>query len=850
MSAMDSAYEFNLPAGDLSKALDVFSAQAGVQVGYAPEIVSGKQARAVRGRLGWREALGQLLEGSGIGFRQINDSSIVIERSGNPNATVGPSSTVTSPKASAPGQDEPVTDIESITVTGTRIRGGATPSPVITIGSERIREEGFTDIGEVIRSLPQNFSGGQNPGVAVGATAGAGGLANQNVTGGSALNLRGLGPDATLTLLNGRRMAYGGFVQAVDISAIPVEAVDRVEIVADGASAIYGSDAVGGVGNVILKRGYEGTTVSTRYAGATDGGLATHDYALTTGRTWATGGLIATYKDTTVDPIYADQRSYTQHLNSPTTIYPDSDLRSGLVSAYQGLGDALELRLDALRTKRKQDYSYYASTASQAYQHVTPETTMSLVSPSIEIRLPSDWTLSAGGTWSKDEHLQRQSAVNRVSGAVSALYDECYCNESRTYEASAEGPLFVLPSGEARLAVGAGYRTSEFKYQDYLGGTVVTQGREASRFWYAEANLPLIGPAADGPSAERLTLIAAIRGEDYDSFGRVSTPRLGLIYRPTGDFTLKASWGKSFKVPTLYQQYTAQVAWLLPPDDLGTGYADDATVLFMDGGNPNLKPERARTWSASLAFHPERLPGLDAELSWFSIDYTDRVVQPITNSVNALSNPAYAQFVDLEPTADAQAAVLARADSFQNYAGAAYDPAKVIAILYTQYVNATQQRIHGVDLSASYRMELGAGRLTIRGAGSWLDLSQQTTPTEPYYALSGTLFSPAKIAGRVGMVWEQGRFSASTFADYTDGVSDTVTGSKQGSFTTVSARISVATADQGGPWSGLEVALTAENLLNRDPPLYAAGATTNPPYDSTNYSAMGRVLGISLSKTW
>src|SRR5690606_39717167 len=66
------------------------------------------------------------------------------------------------------------------------------------------------------------------------------------VTGGSSLNLRGLGPDATLTLLNGRRMAYSGFVQAVDIGAIPVEAVDRVEIVADGASAIYGSDAVGG----------------------------------------------------------------------------------------------------------------------------------------------------------------------------------------------------------------------------------------------------------------------------------------------------------------------------------------------------------------------------------------------------------------------------------------------------------------------------------------------------------------------------------------------------------------------------------------------------------------------------
>src|SRR6185312_8797256 len=127
------------------------------------------------------------------------------------------------------------------------IRGGSTPSPVITIGSEQIQQEGFSDLGEVIRSVPQNFSGGQNPGVA-GVSSGSN--SNQNITGGSGIDLRGLGPDATLTLLNGRRMSYGGFSQAVDISAIPVEAVERIEIVPDGASAVYGSDAVGGVTNV------------------------------------------------------------------------------------------------------------------------------------------------------------------------------------------------------------------------------------------------------------------------------------------------------------------------------------------------------------------------------------------------------------------------------------------------------------------------------------------------------------------------------------------------------------------------------------------------------------------------
>src|SRR5690606_8001658 len=105
------------------------------------------------------------------------------------------------------------------------------------------------------------------PGIAAGS-----GSNNQNITGGSALNLRGLGVDATLTLLNGRRLSYGGFAQAVDLSIIPVAAVSRIEILTDGASALYGTDAVAGVANVILNRDFEGVNAATRYGFATDGG--------------------------------------------------------------------------------------------------------------------------------------------------------------------------------------------------------------------------------------------------------------------------------------------------------------------------------------------------------------------------------------------------------------------------------------------------------------------------------------------------------------------------------------------------------------------------------------------------
>src|SRR3546814_7128437 len=110
---------------------------------------------------------------------------------------------------------------------------------------------------------------------------------------------------------------------------------------------------------------------------------------------------------------------------------------------------------------------------------------------------------------------------------------------------------------------------------------------------------------------------------------------------------MKASWGKSFKAPKLFQRFSSKNASLdAPPSRFGgTGYDDDATVLSTSGGNRNLDPERARSWTAALAFHPEAIPGLEAELTWFDIDYTDRVVRPFSNTGEALSNAISAEFV-------------------------------------------------------------------------------------------------------------------------------------------------------------------------------------------------------------
>lgn len=842
--APGNMHDYALPAASLAQSINAIGQSNDVQVIYDAALLKGKMAGPISGHFTLSQALDKALAGSGLAYEFVNSGHTVVIRkaplSPQKNNSAAPDNKTTKTKQSV----EPTT-LSTVAVTGTRIRGGVTASPTITVTAQQIQSEGFSDLGEVIRSVPQNFNGGQNPGVSSGGFSGAG-LANQNVTGGSSLNLRGLGPDASLTLLNGRRLAYSGFVQAVDIDAIPVEAVDRIDIVPDGASAIYGSDAVGGVANVILKRDFDGVTVGTRYGGATEGGLVTRNYNATAGTRWSTGGLIATWMKTSTDPIYAAERDYTDYLGPPTTIYPGSDLRSGLLSAHQSLGDTIELHLDALRSERDQNYYY----DYLGINRLSDTTSTALISPGVEWWLPHDWTLSLNGTWGRGEDHEHQVRGDPTTGVSTILVNDCYCNESRTYELSVEGPLLELSSGDVRLAAGTGYRKNVFWQYSYTKGARTTQGAESARSAYAEIDVPVIGASQSVPGMRELSLTAAVRREDYSSFGGVTTPKVGLIYSPNNDFTAKASWGRSFKAPTLLQVNQGQVALLgFPRSFGGTGYPAEAMVLRVGGGNPDLKPERARTWTVSLAYHPQALPGLELGLTGFDIDYTDRVVQPITNYSQVLGNPVFAQVVDYQPSA-VELERIVSTTKFYNFTGVPYDPDNVAAIIYGNYVNVARQKIRGADLSGSYRFDLGAGRLTVRGSSSWIDSAQQSTVAQDPFDLSGTLFNPAKVRGRAGVVWEQGSFTTSAFANYTDGVTNTADGKKTASFTTFDAVLRYVSGQPAGTLSGVEVTLSVQNLLDRAPPLYTPNSYANYafPYDSTNYSAIGRFISLSVSK--
>ncbi len=160
--------------------------------------------------------------------------------------------------------------IEKIQVTGSNIKrvDAETVSPIQIITAEEIKRSGKLTITEILRTLPSNGTGGLND------LTGSASFSS----GASSVSLRGLGSAATLVLLNGRRIApYGlsdpnfGQSAATNLDALPLDAIDRVEILKDGASAIYGSEAIAGVVNIILRRDFKGGLVgvqgSTNYSG-------------------------------------------------------------------------------------------------------------------------------------------------------------------------------------------------------------------------------------------------------------------------------------------------------------------------------------------------------------------------------------------------------------------------------------------------------------------------------------------------------------------------------------------------------------------------------------------------------
>ncbi len=193
--------------------------------------------------------------------------------------------------------------MEEVTVTGSRIRGEAAEStaPVIILAKTQIQEKGLASIGDVLQTLTVQSNAINTQ-------------ANNGGDGSTRISLRGLGAGRTLVLVNGRRFVPGGTGanSSVDLNSIPASVIERIEVLKDGASAVYGSDAVGGVVNVITRSDLEG--VEFEYyqgvAGAGDGDVI--DASVTAGLRSGRGSILFSAGYHNCKPVWTGDRSFSE----------------------------------------------------------------------------------------------------------------------------------------------------------------------------------------------------------------------------------------------------------------------------------------------------------------------------------------------------------------------------------------------------------------------------------------------------------------------------------------------------------------------------------------------------------
>jgi outer membrane receptor protein involved in Fe transport len=331
--------KLNIPAQSATDALMAFSKQAGVDVLYSSAELKKLTTPAVVGSFEPEAGLQLLL--TRTGFQATNEGGKFLVR---PVARAIPERPAAAPAGTLPpAVQQPAVQLQEFAVLGSRIRRTEVdgPSPVISYGIDEIRASGAMNLADFMRSVPQTYNGvGAGRNSAPDELNLMGGQRTENAipqvpppgaspfldvnspvqTGVSGVSLRGLGSGSTLVLVDGRRVAQAGNTNRssasgqgfVDLNTIPLGLIERIEIITDGASAIYGADAVAGVINIVLKKSWVGTEVSSAIKLTEHGGARERQTTITTGFAGLGGRLNGTlainYYDR--DPLRASQRAF------------------------------------------------------------------------------------------------------------------------------------------------------------------------------------------------------------------------------------------------------------------------------------------------------------------------------------------------------------------------------------------------------------------------------------------------------------------------------------------------------------------------------------------------------------
>jgi len=688
-------------------------------------------------------------------------------------------------------------------VTGTRQSGqraADSPAPIQILSAEALQNAAgnpdlMSTLSQIVPSLTINAIGGD-----------AGGLSLQ-------ARLRGLSPNHVLVLINGKRrhttanlMVDGSPYQGgagVDLNFVPLDAIDHIEVLTDGAAAQYGTDAIAGVINIILKKNSSGGRLGGTWGNYMNGGGNTNDVSGNAGFEPAEGAYFNItgemhghgHSDVgAIDPRVIDPKNLATYPNSNEPSAPgypylnrgggDAEWRQRIFLVNTGIDFEGGTELYAFGTygrKRANSYENYRQPNKVAYTDPTTGVTTYPLPYGFDPREQTDetdsqvtvgvrgviadwnWDLSSGYGDDKVPLYTTESAnagtyaINGVltpsdfyDGFLQATQWTSTLDINRDFNVGMAGPLNVAFGGEYRretYAIGAGIPLSYLSggAQSYPGFTPTDAG-----VWSRKNEAGYIDLAAK--PIEGLRLDAAGRFEHYSDFGDAKVGKLTARYDFDPEFAIRGTVSNGFRAPTLAEEYYASTnvgpstAFAqLPPNSPG------GRLLGLGTG---LQPEHSINYSMGFVFRP--LPSMSATLDVYQITVTNRIVGTgsIYGSVNGVATAA-------APAVNA--AIAANGNQL--------DP-NVVATGSTGinlFANGIDTRTRGADLVFSFPVDYAFGKVDWSIGATYNDTVITKLPAGPAQLAGAQLYDATAISDlttatpkyivNLGALWTYGKYS-------------------------------------------------------------------------------------------
>jgi iron complex outermembrane receptor protein len=965
--AAEPTVHFNLPAEPLPQALLDFYHQCGIQPAFqATPQLQRSRSNAVVGAMDGSEALILLLQGSGYTFHFDSDHSVDIIPLKSPGA---PAAAPTVPRAVPSLHREAESEreraaLEQVDVTGSLVHGVQdVVAPLVYVKHPQLEQASFATVEDALYSLPFISQNGPREDLGIDA----------NYQYGAGVDLRGLGVGATLVLVNGYRQPLSGLNgDFVDVSTIPWSAVERIEVLPDGASALYGSDAVAGVVNIIMRNDFRGAETQARVGTVADGRREIMASQLF-GTRWRGGHAMLAYQYSDMTALDAAERPYAAsadktpygganyesyyanpgNILNPATLQPAYGIPAGqggrgLTTAallpsvnlqnqfnllqlfpearahelYATLAQDLDARLelffqgrfaerDTLRRSLPFQTILMVPASNPFYVNPYAGSPYALVAYSFS----SDYgatefsartqvyagtagaTLRIGDTWRAvlSESYGRQSlrsdefnipdaaalaasladpnpatafdpfgaGSNTNPTTLTAIERDFPVHAVSSTESTrlvADGELFSLPAGEAKLAVGVERREEGLSHDvssplDPMEQSVNQSYSRHITSLFSQLALPVVGEPGNPRAVPRLELDLAARYEHYSDFGSTFNPTVRMRAIAIQPLQLRASWGRSFRAPTLDNLHdtsgnaAAAVVLTDPQSPIGR-----SLVLVEQGSNPNLEQETAITWTAGFDLAPPPLPDSTFSLTYYSIDYQNRIAQPAADDPFAILIDAaeWSAVIDRNPSR-AQVAAVCNLPDYQGSVSAclASSPA---AIVDGRLANLATTRTTGLDMEAHDSFSGAPGTLAVALTANYVfHFDQAITNTSPATDILNTISNPLALRLRALLSWNRHgpRLpgpGVDLAVNHTGGYRNP--GSARvpdvSPWTTVDIRFVYRTRPRAGWLGGVELSINAVNVLNHDPPF----VDDQYGYDAYNVQPLGRVVSAEVSKRW